>query len=174
MTEKYQKIIAAFKEINFQPKVNDFQDRLVIQKIVYLLQLKGLDTQFNYGLHIRGPYSRTLANELFTHKEEFEKLKTDVKLDSNEVKAAHELRNLFGLTPSLLEVGATYAYFSHEQKLDPITATKRTKEVKKSVSETKIAVGISKAKEFLFQPTVRELDALRNEMAPWQNASTTD
>lgn len=174
MMEPYQKIIATFKELGFQPKVNNFEDRLIVQKLVYLLQLKGLNTQFNYGLHIRGPYSKALANELFNHKKEFEELKTEVQLDPKEAKAAHELKELFGLTPSLLEVGATYAYFSQEQKLNPIEATKRTKEVKKSVSETKIAVGISKVKEFLFQPTSQDIDSLRKELEPWQNASAAD
>jgi hypothetical protein len=164
----YQKIIAEFKEMGFTPKVEQFQDRLIVQKLVYLLQLKTRTMSFPYGLHIRGPYSRALADELFAHRSEFEKQKTVVTLKPNEIQAVHELRDLFALTPSLLEVGATYAYFAYQQKLDPARATKKTKEMKKNLSETRIAIGISKAKEYLFQPTRQELESLHEELEPWQ------
>lgn len=168
---EYKKIIACFKEMGFRPTVDEFEDRLRVQKIVYLLQLKGINTNFQYGLHIRGPYSHPLADELYKHRNEFEKLTTDIKLKKDESEAVHKLHDLFDIQSGLLEVAATYAYFIIQEKRTPIESIKEVKRLKASLSETKIALGISKAKEYLFPPTEKELKELREEMAPWQNAA---
>ena len=42
-----------------------FSTRFRIQKYVFLAQKMGLDTPYNYGIYIRGPYSKLLADSYY-------------------------------------------------------------------------------------------------------------
>jgi len=166
------KVVACLKEISFKPKINEFQDRLIIQKVVYLLQRKGIDSNFEYNLHVRGPYSPDLTKEVYDHKSAVERLETSSKLNNSESKKVEEFKELFSeLKPSILEVAATYSYFAFGQNQDVITALQNVKRMKSFYSEAQIAVGVSKAKEFLFRPSKKELTDLKEELRPWQEAS---
>jgi len=169
------KVVACLKEIGFKPKINDFQDRLVIQKAVYLLQRKGIGSNFEYNLHVRGPYSPELTKEIYGHKSSVEKLETSSRLNNAESRAVEEFKGLFpGLKPGILEVAATYSYFAFERHQDVMTALQNVKRMKSFYSEAQIAVGVSKAKEFLFQPSEKELAEMKEESRAWQDASLKD
>ncbi len=166
------KVVACLKEIGFKPKIDEFQDRLIIQKVVYLLQRKGIDSKFEYNLHVRGPYSPDLTKEVYGHKITVERLETNSRLSNVESNAVKEFKELFSeLKPSILEVAATYSYFAFEQKQDPITALQNVKRMKAFYSEAQVAVGVSKAKEFLFRPSKKELADMKEEARAWQDAS---
>jgi len=167
------KVVACLKEIgDFEPKINEFQDRLIIQKVVYLLQRKGIESKFKYNLHVRGPYSPDLTKEIYSHQNAVEKLETNCKLDNSESTKVGEFKELFSdLRPSILEVAATYSYFAFEQNQDSITALQNVKRMKTFYSEAQIAVGVSKAKQFLFRPIEKELADMKKEARPWQDAS---
>lgn len=72
---------------------------------------------------------------------------------------------------SISEIAATYAFFAFHEGHDPITALKNVKKLKPLYSETQIAIGISKAKEFLFQPSEKDLSELKKELSAWQSAA---
>ncbi|MBU2099885.1 hypothetical protein KKG83_07335 [Candidatus Micrarchaeota archaeon] len=166
------KVIACLKGIGLKPNVDDFQNRLVIQKAIYLLKLKGIDPGFAYNLYVRGPYSPDLTKEVYGHKSTVEKLETSSRLDNSESKKVEEFKDIFSeLKPSILEVAATYSYFAFEQKQDPITALQNVKRMKTFYSEAQIAVGVSKAKEFLFRPSEKQLADMKEEARAWQDAS---
>ena len=48
-----------FPEFNF--KMNEFDDRLRLQKFIYLLQVHGIYLGYDFSWYIRGPYCTTLA-----------------------------------------------------------------------------------------------------------------
>ncbi len=169
------KVIACLKEIGFEPKIDNFEKRIIIQKLIYLLKLKGVETEYKYSLYVRGPYSTTLAHELYDNKKNVEKLETTTHLNSEEKEKIKEVKQIFdSLAVSLLEVAATYAYFAYDAqpKLDPSAATKKVKEMKNFYTETQIAIGISKAKELLYNPTEKEIIEMKKEHELWQDAST--
>ena len=169
------KIVACFKALGFKPDVDNFEHRLIIQKAVYLLQLKGVKTGAEYHLYVRGPYSRELTDQVYSNKKKVEQLETSASLTSGETKNLEEFKELFGeLKPSTLEVAATYSFFAFDEKQDPLTAQKNVKKMKPFYSEAQIAVGVSKAKEFLFVPTEKELAEMKEEFRPWQEASAHD
>ncbi len=168
------KVIACLKEMGFKPKISKFDDKIVIQKLVYLLQLKGIKLGFDYGLYVRGPYSPGLTKEIYLKKGDFEQLRTKEKLSPKEAEAVQETKAIFGEKPALLEVAATYAYFAYEQKRDAISAYKAVKRLKPFFSAVQIAIGVNKAKELLYRPTQEELEMLRKELAPWQAAAEED
>ena len=53
----------------------------------------------------------------------------------------------------------------------PLEALRQVKRLKPFYSGAQIALGISKAKEFLFQPTQKDLEDLKKETGIWQRAS---
>lgn len=166
-----RKVIACFRELGFKIDLKSFTDRLIAQKVVCLLDLKGVNTQYPCSIYVRGPYSPLLTKDLFDHTDEFVSFETDVTLTHEEKASIHQLKAIFGLKPNLLEVGATYGYFMKRESLDPHEALKRVKQLKPFLSETEIAVGISKSKQYLFTPSKTDIEELRRETTPWQTAS---
>jgi uncharacterized protein YwgA len=169
--ERRKKVIAFFRELGFAIDISQFDDRLIAQKLVCLLELRGIDLGYPCNIHVRGPYSPPLADDLFNFTNEFRNLKTDLQLKPAEKEAASDLGRIFGLKPVPLEIGATYGYYTRWQKNDPLEALRRLKRLKPFYSETQIALGISKANEFLFRPTPGDLEELSEETGIWQRAS---
>lgn len=164
----YQKVIAFFREIGFKPKVDEFQDRLRVQKITYLLERKGVLSGYDFKLHLRGPYCQPLMNDLYTHKNEFQNLESPAKLTQKEKHAVEELHEIFDLSPTLLEVAATYAFFAYEKGETAFQATLKTRELKKNVSPGKLALGMNHAKRYLYTPTPEEIRDMKAEFAAWE------
>ena len=169
--EKQKKVIAFFKELGFEFRISRFDDRLIAQKLVCLLDLKGVNLGYPYSIYVRGPYSPNLTEDLFAFTNEFENLETESRLSAAEKETAGDLGRIFGLKPVPLEVGATYGYYSLRQNCNPLEALRQVKKLKPFYSEAQIALGISKAKEFLFRPTEKDLIELKKETGIWQRAS---
>ena len=171
----FGKVLACLKNLGMKnPSTEDFEDKLVIQKAVYLLQLKGVKTGFEFNLYVRGPYSPALTTELYNHPRELRSLETSTQLSGKEVEAVRELGELTHLKPSLLEVAATYAFFAFERGKDPLTATKGVRAMKGFYPETQIALGISHAKKFLFKPTKGDIVEMKREHEGIERASLDD
>jgi len=171
--EKYRKVIAFFKELGFVFDISRFDDRLMAQKLVCLLELKGIDLGYSCSLYVRGPYSPDLTQDLYAFPAEFAALDSGSRLTPQEKETAGELCRIFGLKPVSLEVGATYGYYTLRQGSDPLEAVRQVKRLKPFYSEAQIALGVSKAKQFLFTPTEKDLEALKEETGIWQRASLT-
>ncbi len=169
--EKHKKVIAFFKELGFAFDVSRFDDRLIAQKLVCLLEFRGIDLGYSCSLYVRGPYSPDLTLDLYSFTREFETLDTGERLNAKEKEAAGELGRIFGLKPIPLEVGATYGYFAIRQDCDPLEALRQVKKLKPFYSEAQIALGVSKAKEFLYMPSREDLEDLKKETGIWQRAS---
>lgn len=52
-------------ELKLPTKVDNFSDRLKLQKAIYLLQLTKLDLGYRFSWYLRGPYSSGLTRDLF-------------------------------------------------------------------------------------------------------------
>ena len=168
------KAIAFFKALGFERlSLDSFSDKVIAQKAVYLLQLKGVKLGFNYNLYLRGPYSPELAREMYAHRSEVEKLETTAALSAKENAEAREFNETFGLKPSILEAAATYSYF-REGGQSALEALKSTKKQKPFLSETQVALGTNAAKEYLFPPSKKVLEEMKREFAPWERAAVED
>jgi hypothetical protein len=169
--ERRKKVIAFFKELGFEFDISRFDDRLIAQKLVCLLELRGIDLGYSCSLYVRGPYSPDLTLDLYAFTNEFETMDTSSRLNPAEKETAGELGRIFGLRPVPLEVGATYGYYALRQNSDPLEASRQVKRLKPFYSEAQIALGISKAKQFLYKPTLKDLEELKKETGIWQRAS---
>ncbi|OIO21455.1 hypothetical protein COV61_05215 [Candidatus Micrarchaeota archaeon CG11_big_fil_rev_8_21_14_0_20_47_5] len=184
------KAIACFRELGFKPNVDNFENRLKMQKIICLLELMGIDCGFKFSLYVRGAYSRELTELLYSKKQIVEGLKTESacakrtsvevrtstnQLSKEEISKIEEFRGaMHDMKASLLEIAATYAFIASTLGLDNKEATIKLKEMKPFYSEGEIAVGISRAKLLLFKPTEKDLDSLKEEMKPWEAAADED
>lgn len=52
-------------ELGMTPSVDTFDDRLILQKTVYLVQQLGIPLGYYFSWYIRGPYSRDLTADAF-------------------------------------------------------------------------------------------------------------
>ncbi len=86
--EKRKKLIAFFKELGFEFNISRFDDRLIAQKVVCLLELRGIDLGYSCSLYVRGPYSPDLTKDLYAHTREFENLETGTRLTTADNEAA--------------------------------------------------------------------------------------
>ncbi len=165
----FDKTIACIKAVGLKPKLNSFNDKLIVQKTIFLLEQKGLDCGAKFGLYVRGPYSPGLAHAMYSEQKKFESLQTTKTLSKKEEELVLEFKEIFGdATPGIMEVAATYAYFAYVRKETPIAALKRVKEIKGFYPEVEITLGISKAKEYLFVPTKQELEEMKKEFKAWE------
>lgn len=63
--ENLAKIVNSLKKVGFDFKVNYFNNRLKLQKYIFLLRRYGIDLGYSYNYYIRGPYSPELADDYY-------------------------------------------------------------------------------------------------------------
>lgn len=170
------KAIAAFKALGIKPNLSDFQNKLVMQKTLCLLQYMGLKTGFDYGLYVRGAYSTELTEQMYLRSTELQKLRTSSSLDAKEQEAVARFSEIMAdMKPAYLEIAATYQVLVHKYKLSPHDATKRLKATKPFFKEAEFAVGLSRAKQLIphkFSPESQK--AIDEELSIWERASDED
>ncbi|MBA7473149.1 hypothetical protein ES707_08483 [subsurface metagenome] len=149
---------------------DQFEHRLIAQKLIYLLKLKGVGFGYPFHLYVRGPYSPTLAREYYQYADEFSRCETDLALSPAEADSVAELIGLFDKSPSLLEIGATYGYLAYEMHQPPQQAYRTVKRMKSFYTSEQIVRGVNRVKQFLFAPTKEEQAALEAELQEWQRA----
>ena len=166
--------LAYLKELGFKPDVDRFQDKLVIQKTICLLELLGVDLKYRFSLYIRGPYSPDLTNDLYKNKGLVESLKTEYVLSAKEKELAAKISEASNnLEPTMLEIITTYAYLSVRGGRSSREAITELKKLKPFFSEAKIAVGVSRAKQ-LFPPSKEEIRRMKAEFAGVEEAAISD
>lgn len=57
--------VLVLRELGIQPSMEQFEDRLIVQKTVYLAQAAGLDLGYHFGWYLRGPYCSSVADDMF-------------------------------------------------------------------------------------------------------------
>lgn len=97
--------------------MNEFNNRIIYQKIVYLLQYLGISLGYRFNWYIRGPYSPLLTKTLYNLSEKLELQQSGIK---KELKNINEIeKRIEGLKKTLeyhhndaifLEVLASLAY----------------------------------------------------------------
>jgi uncharacterized protein YwgA len=166
-----EKVIAFFKELDFHFNINNFEDRLIAQKIICLLQLKNIDLGYPSDLYVRGPYSPVLTKDLYQNERSISNFETDVTLNKKEKETIIQLKELFGFSSSLLEIAATYGYLNQRLHLDHLNSLSNLKKMKPFYSEPKIALGVSKAKQFFSSISEEQMSEMKEEFSAWQEAS---
>ncbi|HIH22734.1 TPA: hypothetical protein HA238_03335 [Candidatus Micrarchaeota archaeon] len=170
-----KRAIAYLKELGFKPNIDKFQDRLVIQKTVCLLEMMGMKMNYPFSLYVRGPYSPNLTVDLYSQKAAVNKLKTDYSPNDEEKKNLQTFSEISNnLEPAVLEIMSTYAFLIQDPENNEKQAIIKLKKLKSFYSEGRIAMGISKAKQLLFKPTEKEIEKMKSEFRDIEEAGLED
>ncbi|MGC8505248.1 MAG: hypothetical protein ACP5NK_00855 [Thermoplasmata archaeon] len=106
---------------------SNFDKRLRLQKVVFLIERKTNDFDYPFSLYLRGPYSRELAKEYYSITDEhYPESEQPLTEESKRLaKILFEKDNLW------LEIASTIIMFSDSYKIEK--AVLRTKEFKEEV-----------------------------------------
>lgn len=105
--------------------LEEFDDRLKLQKIVFLARKIGYPIGYSYSWYARGPYSPSLTRMLFSANEQDQLFQADPKLTEEEVSVVRRLYEFLGSdvdNPRMLELLASVWYnmskktYSSEEK----------------------------------------------------------
>jgi uncharacterized protein YwgA len=55
----------ALDALGLPPRLDTFDTRLIVQKAIYLAQVRGFDLGYHFSWYLRGPYSSQLAADAF-------------------------------------------------------------------------------------------------------------
>jgi uncharacterized protein YwgA len=72
MRGKSLDVTLCLHEMGFKINMKNFEHRLLLQKMIYMLQVFGVDLGFRYGWYLRGPYCSELAHigyEIYANKD---------------------------------------------------------------------------------------------------------
>jgi uncharacterized protein YwgA len=103
-------------------RIDNFNDRKILQKKIYLLQLTGIDLGYRYNWYLYGPYSPALASDTFALRDEikYDNEFTNYELNSKTKTKLGTLQEIVGLpdTPKTneqewLELLASLHYLKH-------------------------------------------------------------
>lgn len=172
---KLEKLLACLKKLNFHPKVENFEHRLIIQKTACLLDLLDFDIGYKFSsLYIRGPYCTDLSHDLYENKEAVNNLRTSASLsESEKIKLAKINEISDGLNSTMLEIMSTYAFLSKRCNKEEKEAIVELKRLKPFFSEAHIAVGVSRVKQ-LFVPSEKEIASMKKEFGALEQAAVSD
>ncbi len=167
-----KKAIASFKALGFTPSLNNFENRLKMQKIICLLEIMGMDIGYNFGIYVRGAYSPDLTEDLYQSLPISDSLNLEGVLSASDEKILSEfkLSGILDMKSSILEIAATYADLVKIEGLRPNDALFKLKTLKPFFSEMDFVIGVNIAKELIFKPTEQELHELKSEFKSWESA----
>ena len=96
-------LMLALDAVKVRLYLRSFNDRLIIQKAVYLIQKAGLDLGYNFRWYLRGPYSSALTRDAFALAAELQHGETEHqgwRLDKSSKSRLGGLRKLFSISPA--------------------------------------------------------------------------
>ena len=128
--------------------VNTFEQRLKSQKTQYFAQLFGVSLRYSYNLYLNGPYSPTLAQDLYHIKEFKMKPMLEEFIPEELEQRFKDLKTFMGdMTARQLELSATYHWLLRVADLGKNAAKKKLAELKNS-SESELIYAINKLKQY--------------------------
>ena len=107
-------------------EVNTFEQRLKSQKIQYFAQLFGLSLKYEYNLYLKGPYSPSLAHDLYFIKEKgIEPIKFDFAVTRLAEKFTALSEYLEDMNGRQMELVSTYHWLRKVATLNKVEAEQR-------------------------------------------------
>lgn len=141
--------------------IDEFDDRLRLQKVAYLAQKLGSSGGFTFSWYKRGPYSASLTEALYQCDRSGE-LGKKKKLNSNEIEVINKMHKLLGKkcldNKKILELYASVWYLLPKWKVtkDTIDSVfKKMKEEKPDYGQSEVKKAIQTVLHFRKQQIVK-------------------
>ncbi len=98
-----------------RPDMEDFDERLRLQKIVYLLWAHGISLGYGFNWYVRGPYSPKLASDGYAIDDEVFEMGSRIRFNNEEevVESLNHFKEILGEkinNPLYLEILASLHY----------------------------------------------------------------
>ena len=94
----------ALDELGLGVKLDSFEDRLILQKTIYILQTAGVKLGYSFSWYLKGPYSRGLTSDAFTIREELESNDSEGwTLDRQSLQIIRSVKSLLTRKPKLFK-----------------------------------------------------------------------
>lgn len=106
-----QKLSALFSGINKQISMDEFEDKLVNQKIVYIAQENGINLGYDFEWYLRGPYCKLVSED--AHKILDSKINTKLsesELDKEKVEEFSKKLQPYINNSEWLEIAGSLIY----------------------------------------------------------------
>ncbi|MFW9970464.1 MAG: hypothetical protein ACFFDF_09705 [Candidatus Odinarchaeota archaeon] len=181
MIEDFERVLIALKYWNIRLKnpkeEKNFQERLIIQKLVFLLKHLGIKMKYNFNLYKNGPYSAKLTQDYYQNSWRVVNLDTHLTPFPREIKIFDKVNDIVFTHPlykkypaSLLEAISTayFLKFYYPEMLDD-ELFKNTKDEKPYLSDKIIIIAINLVKKLMFKAEYAT-DEILDEIEQWDNA----
>ena len=176
--ENIERVATWLKELGVNVTIGTFESRVKIQKFAYLFQeLFGEKLYKDTKFHTKGPYSKTLEIDYYSHPDVFS---SDVKIALNQDESREIIRlksEGFDSVSALdLEIMASLEFLKVHENYDDHDAITKLQERKPYLKLQDIISGQNKLKDFMLTESKRKelLKILEKEMLPFEDASMTD
>ena len=174
MQENIAKVFAIYKTLGIKPDTKSFENRIIMQKTICLLDMMGLKTGFKFGMYLRGPYSPALTKAIFDKIDSFEKNAESANISKEDAKKIKELKETADMKAPVLEIAATYGYLTNIEHKRMREAMEILQKTKPFYSLQQIMSGISVSKQLLSKPSPELIETLHKEMEPWHQMADED
>ncbi len=138
------------KFLGIDPDISNFDSRLRIQKITYILKSMGVSLSYNFNFHYYGVFSRDLQTEYYHHFNTLKDSYSDSDLDKEEIDKLNLFKKIDYLNNETLKAISTIMYmkivYANEDEV-----IERTRRVKPELDHDTILLAQNTAKMLLFQ-----------------------
>ena len=150
-----QQLLAAIIDAIGGVDLTRFRDRLLLQKRVFLLMVKGIDLGYSFSWYLRGPYCPALTKDAFAVDEEMRRVSPMwtgfATMPATLKQGIADVRNAFGAywnDPEQLELLASVLFLVKSTgELDPKVIAKSLHELKPRFDLHKIGASIQWLRE---------------------------
>lgn len=114
---RHERLVELFNGIGKQLSMDEFEDRLEVQKIPYLAQQYGLDLGYTFSWYLKGPYSKQVTQDGFLiHNtlQRGEQIKPGHFLDKQILQEFREIIEPHMNDPTWLEIAGSLLYLRNE------------------------------------------------------------
>lgn len=163
-------LISALRYLGVSVDIGKQEDRILVQKVAYVLQVLGFGIGFNFVHGSRGPYAFNLNKECNIYRWQYDNLDSSYKLTANEQKILNRVkRSGVPLTVQRLE-GATSAIFlmREDSGRDDVEIRKKLGLWKETFSEEQLTLALVDAKRITFKDEY-VTPAVKEELAAWHD-----
>ena len=119
--EAIAKITACFNVILGKDlDMDSFEDRIRLQKVMYILKRAGIGLNYSFGWHIRGPYSPNLADDGYLYRENKTEVEFQYTFNEKEKQVIDKIKTIsdYLKTEENSELLASLLYLSRLLDLD--------------------------------------------------------
>jgi uncharacterized protein YwgA len=161
------KVIDYLKYLGVRLDVSDFESCFLLQKIAFILKDMGLPLEYNFTFWRYGTYSKKLADDYYTFKEDFINEPEHLNINNSEKQILDKFREVLNLDRLQLEAVSTILYFDLQYK-DLNEVITKFKKVKPHIADRDILSAQNKSKQLKFKDEFLTLE-LKTEIESWES-----